>query len=113
MDEIQIQTLMSTVELIAATLDANPNAWQDQLQAVRNVTSSFEILDTSPDEARRQWQVPLIRVFQRVAYADADNGGVQDIANWCLRQSLTLLQLYSDDVDLLTCKCLSTEKEYY
>lgn len=107
MDEHMIRTLMSTVDLIATTLQVNPDSWRDQVQAIRNITTSLEILDLTPDEARKAWQLPLIRVFQRVAYADADNGGVSDIGNWCLRQALTLLQLYPSDVNLLTCKQLS------
>lgn len=107
MDENMVRTLMSTVELIATTLDAAPDSWRDQLQAIRNIAASLELLDDTPDEGRKQWQLPLISVFQRVAYADADNGGVMDIANWCLRQTLTLLHVYPEDVDLLTCKCMS------
>jgi len=95
---------MSTVELIASTLDAAQDSWRDHLQAIRNITSVVEFNDTSPDEARRQWQVPLISVFQRVAYADVDSGGVIDIGNWCLRQAVTLLQVYPEDVGLLTCE---------
>jgi hypothetical protein len=106
MDNAKVRRLMSTVDLIAATLDANPDSWRDQLQAIRNITQSLELLDLQPDESRKQWQLPLIEVFQQVAYADADNGGVPDIGNWCLRQAVTLLQVYPGDVDLLTSKNL-------
>ena len=97
-------TLQATVDLIAATLDTNPTAWRDHLQVIRNITATHEFQDSNPDEARRTWQVPLIRVFQRVAFVDADNGGVPDIANWCLRQALTLLQVYPEDTDLISCE---------
>ncbi|KAF2187838.1 hypothetical protein K469DRAFT_568615 [Zopfia rhizophila CBS 207.26] len=102
MDEQRVKALMSTVELISTTLDAVPNSWRDQLQAIRNTTASLEFLDTTPDETRKAWQIPLISVFQRIAFVDADNGGVPDVANWCLRQALTLLQVYPDNLDLLT-----------
>ncbi|KAF2739116.1 hypothetical protein EJ04DRAFT_427519 [Polyplosphaeria fusca] len=101
MDDQAISNLVSTVDLISTTLDSAPHSWRDQLQAIRNITASLEILDATPDENRKRWQLPLITVFQRVAFADADNGGVPDIANWCLRQALTLLQIYPMDVDLL------------
>lgn len=96
---------MATVELIASTLDRAPESWRDHLQAIRNITASLELLDSAPDPTRLEWQLPLITVFQRVSYADADAGGVPDIANWCLRQALTLLQVYPDNVDLQACKC--------
>ncbi|KAH7372264.1 hypothetical protein BKA66DRAFT_572386 [Pyrenochaeta sp. MPI-SDFR-AT-0127] len=100
MNDQMVHNLMSTVDLVNATLDAAPHSWQDQLQAIRSTTTSLDLLDTSPNEARRRWQLPLISVFQRVAFADADNGFVQDVADWCLRQGLVLLQVYPEDADI-------------
>lgn len=96
-----LHMLMATVELVNANLDTAPNSWRDQLPAIRNITTSFEISDTAPEQSRRCWQIPLITVVQRVAFADADNGPIPDIADWCLRQLLTLLALYPQDPDIL------------
>ncbi|KAI4957796.1 hypothetical protein J4E86_004935 [Alternaria arbusti] len=84
MDNSMIERLLTTVDLINTNLDTSPDSWQDQLPAIQNITASFEINDTVPDEARRHWQVPLISVFQRVAFVDADHGAVKDLAdcNW-------------------------------
>jgi hypothetical protein len=104
MDSNTIHHLMATVELIANNLDLEPESWREHLQTVRSVIASFEILDTAPNEARAQWQLRLITVFRRVAFGDADNGAVQDVADWCLRQELILLHLYPQDVEVLTCR---------
>lgn len=104
MDNSMIERLLTTVDLINTNLDTSPDSWQDQLPAIQNITVSFEINDTVPDEARRHWQVPLISVFQRVAFVDADHGAVKDLADWCLRQLLVLLQIYPDDVDIQACE---------
>ncbi|KAI2477970.1 hypothetical protein Ptr902_10653 [Pyrenophora tritici-repentis] len=101
MDIQMTQTLMATVELMNTTLDTAPDSWRDHLQAIRTTTDDFELADTTPDEERRRWQIPLISVFQRVAFADADNGPTPDIADWCLRQLLTLLHVYPSDVEIL------------
>ncbi|KAI1515786.1 hypothetical protein PtrSN002B_009298 [Pyrenophora tritici-repentis] len=101
MDIQMTQTLMATVELMNTTLDTAPDSWRDHLQAIRTTTDDFELADTTPDEERRRWQIPLISVFQRVAFADADNGPIPDIADWCLRQLLTLLHVYPSDVEIL------------
>jgi hypothetical protein len=103
MDENAVQTLMSTVGLISNNLDIRSDCWREQLPSIRYTTASMEILDTVPNETRKRWQLPLISVFQRVAFIDADNGPVQDVADWCLRQALTLLRLYPEDVEILTC----------
>lgn len=102
MDTATVGNLMSTVELISSNLDLRPESWREQLQAIRSTTRSLEIVDTVPEEARKSWQLPLIRVFQRVAFGDADNGPVQDLADWCLRQALTLLHVYPEDTEILT-----------
>jgi hypothetical protein len=102
MDENAVRSLVSTVNLISANLDARPESWREQLQAIRSTTRSLEIRDGTPEEAQKRWQIPLITVFQRVAFADADNGAVQDVADWCLRQALALLHLYPEDVEILT-----------
>jgi hypothetical protein len=124
------EALISTVELIAATLDVAPDSWTDHLQAVRNVTGSLDLSDTVPDGVRRHWQVPLITVFQRVAFGDPDNGGVLDVSNCkrplhpssacllnrsagCLRQALTLLQLYPENIDLLTRELIPSQIEHF
>jgi hypothetical protein len=104
MNAITTNNLISTVELMSTNLDLRPDSWREQLQAVRSTTGSLEIVDTVPDEARKSWQLPLIRVFQRVAFGDADNGAFQDVADWCLRQTLTLLHLYPEDVEILACE---------
>lgn len=102
MGENSVRALMSTVDAIVTGLDAAPDSWRDHLQSIRNITAALEFGDTLPDESRKRWQLPLLTAFQRVAYADADAGGVSDIANWCLKQAVTLLQVYPEDVELLT-----------
>jgi hypothetical protein len=103
MDDNSVRKLMSTVQLISTNLDIRPESWREQVQAIRNTTMSLEILDTVPDLTQKRWQLPLVSVFQRVAYGDADNGPVQDMADWCLRQALTLLRLYPEDAEVLAC----------
>jgi hypothetical protein len=106
MDDNAVRNLMYSINLIATNLNTRPESWREQLQAVRYTTSSHEFTDTVPSESRKQWQVPMVDVFQRVAFADADNGAIQDVADWCLRQLLTLYRLYPQDVTILRCELL-------
>jgi hypothetical protein len=105
MEDTAIRHLMSAVGLISNNLDTRPESWREQLQAIRNTTVSLEFLDMAPNQSRKQWQLPMISVFQRVAFGDADNEVIQDVADWCLRQALTLL--YPADVEVLACMYLS------
>src|SRR3954466_8015108 len=104
MNSQMIQTLMATVELMNANLDRAPDSSRAHLQAIRTTTNDLELVDATPDEERKRWQMPLISVFQRVAFANADGGALLDIADWCLRQLLTLLHVYPGDVEILACE---------
>lgn len=91
--------------MVSEALDSDPSSWREHLEMVRNITASLELqVDSAGDKSREQWQITFISVFQRVAYSDADNGGVPDVGNWCLRQALRLLQAYPEDVSLLSSK---------
>ncbi|KAL6168314.1 hypothetical protein ACJQWK_05965 [Exserohilum turcicum] len=104
MDPQTLHTLMTTVQSVEASLDTAPDSWPQHLEAIRSITAVFEITDTRPDDARRRWQLPLIRLAQRVAFADADHGPTTDMADWCLRQLLTLLPVYPNNVEILACQ---------
>lgn len=91
----------NTVNQISAMLDTNPDDWRNYVTLARNVMASMHTLAPSADPTERQRQNWHIDVFQRLAYSDVDNGGVADIASWCVRQALTLLQHQPEDVDLL------------
>ncbi|KAF1951924.1 hypothetical protein CC80DRAFT_423781 [Byssothecium circinans] len=106
MDQGAVAALMRTVHLISTNLDATQDSWRDHLQTVRSIICLLDFSDAVQDNALKEWQLPVITVFQRVAYADVDSGGsgVFDIADWCLRQTLTLLQTYPEEADLLARK---------
>ena len=91
----------NTVNQISAMLDTNPDDWRNYVTLARNVMASMHTLAPSTDPTERQRQNWHIDVFQRLAYSDVDNGGIADIASWCVRQALTLLQHQPEDVDLL------------
>lgn len=101
MNNQMIHRLMAAVQLINTNLDTAPGSWRNQVQAIRSITSTLELTDRTPDNTHRGWQVAFIYVAQRVAFADADNGSVTDVADWCLRQLLALLTLYPNDVEIL------------
>lgn len=107
MDDQTFETVSATVDQIATSINTAPDQWVEHLAAARQVTTSLELATVVHEHAGRQWQIWLIAVLQRFAYCDTDSGGVLDIANWCLRQALTLLELSPRDVDLMRCKYLS------
>lgn len=109
MDQISADLLKSTVESMSAALDVSSDAWRDHLQPIRNIITSLTLNETHPDGAHKEWRLFVITTFQRAAYASTDDGEseILDIADWCLEQSLALLQLYPEDIHLLSRKSLT------
>ena len=51
--------------------------------------------------ARLEDQVAVVARLQDLAYHEPDLGGISDIARWCVRQWLRLLQQYGENVGAL------------
>ncbi|KAF2806923.1 uncharacterized protein BDZ99DRAFT_393927 [Mytilinidion resinicola] len=101
MDNQSFETVTATVNQIATVIDTAPDQWREYLVAARQITAHLELTNVIHEHASRQWQIWLIDVLQRFAYSDTDSEGVPDIANWCLRQALTVLELAPGEADLM------------
>ncbi|KAF2498857.1 hypothetical protein BU16DRAFT_455968 [Lophium mytilinum] len=101
MEAPSFETATATVDRIAIVIDTAPHQWREHLVAARHITAHLELTNVHHEYASRQWQIWLIGVLQRLAYSDTDSEGVPDIANWCLRQALTILELAPGEVDLM------------
>jgi hypothetical protein len=111
MDNHCLETTIATVNQIAIVIDTPLNAWREHLPAARQITASLELANVAHEQIGRPQQIWLIDVLQRFAYSDTDSGGVSDITNWCLRQALTLLELWTEEVELMRRKCIMLKLE--
>jgi hypothetical protein len=100
----EIQELLATLGEIKRTLDSSPDSRPAELERIRNTITSSQ--DISPNGANRHWQIALVGTFQSVAFTNADDGMVPDIASWCLRQATTFVQQFPQDVEFLACESL-------
>ena len=64
---------------------------QEFFALARSAIASFDQLDYMNDLGRTTEQVAVLNTLQNLAYLNADEGGIRDIADWCLRQWLTVL----------------------
>ncbi|CAI6332134.1 unnamed protein product [Periconia digitata] len=103
MEQGTANSAMSKLELIRIALDTSPDGWKDHLESIRSMMASLDFSDASQGESQREWQLSVLTVFQRVVHVGIDNEGsdVQDIMEWCLKQSLVLIHFYPEDVTLL------------
>ena len=86
--------------------DTEPSA--DQLdQQITLARSIIRFLDQTSllQRTDAQDQVLIVSLLQDLAYHDPDSGAIFDIAQWCGRHWLSLLQQYPEDVGVLQGGC--------
>ena len=81
-----------TVRDIGQMLASNPNDWQSYLASARRLLDDIEASGYMNETTQTANQVWLIDTLQQLAFSEPDTGSARDIAEWCLRQWLTVLQ---------------------
>ena len=95
----EILTNLRTLASLNPTTRTENNARVDTARTIIQFlhTSTFMIWPDCYDD-----QIFLITEMQKIAYHEADDGGVQDIAQWCIMQFLDILARYPDSIQALT-----------
>lgn len=101
-EEERINEILNTLQSLRSSAAATQTEINTRIETARNIvshlnTSSFM---TWPD--RYNDQIFIVNELQSLAYHEADNGGVPDIAQWCLQQFLTYLNRRSESLEALT-----------
>ncbi|KAF1986210.1 hypothetical protein K402DRAFT_92523 [Aulographum hederae CBS 113979] len=103
-----------TFHLIQSALTTAPDDWRTQLPPARAVIRACDrgdyhhywhtlyVSSGNSADAVVARQVAVVNTFQKLAYGDADAGPVGDVADWCLRQWLGILQGSPGRVEALT-----------
>ena len=91
----------ATVREIDQMLTSNPSNWRDHLDDARSILDDIEASGFINETAQTADQVWLIGILQQLAFSEPDTGSPRDIAEWCLRQWLTVLQTRSQNVSAL------------
>ncbi|ERF72206.1 hypothetical protein EPUS_02093 [Endocarpon pusillum Z07020] len=83
--------------------DTEPSADQldQQITLARSIIRHVDQTSILQRATYVQDQVLIISLLQDLAYHDPDSGGIFDIAQWCVRHWLRLLQEYPEDVGVL------------
>lgn len=102
----QIPQWFATVREIDQMLIVNPNNWQNHLNDARNILNDIESSGFINETARTTDQIWVINIIQRLAFSEPDTGSPRDIAEWCLRQWLSILHTRPQNVPALKGKCI-------
>ena len=90
--ERRIAVCKSGVARIYNMLQYSSTEWESYLSLAQSITASLDRTPFMESQDRAEDQVWMIEGLQRLAYHDADSGGVQSLADWCQRQWLRILE---------------------
>lgn len=88
MGDSSLNSCKSAVAQLEAVLQSHPHAWRNYLQSARGVMAA---VDSMSSIGADDWSW-IVSVLQDLGFADADQGGVTDITNWCQSQWLAILE---------------------
>lgn len=100
-EEQRIAVCKTGLERIYAMLRDSPQDWRNFITLGRSVVGHLDATTFMQKESRTTEQAWMIAGLQRLAFADAENGGIPDIASWCSRQWLVIFQRDNNNVAAL------------
>ena len=100
-EEQRINVCKTSVSQIITMLQSSPHEWRDFLNLARSVIAHIDTTTFMQQSSRTTEQSWMIAGLQRFAFAEADSGGVLDIAAWCSRQWLVIFARDAQNVAAL------------
>lgn len=91
-EEQRITVCKTGLNQIYAMLRSSPQSWRNYITLARSVIAHLDATTFMQQPSRTTEQAWMIAGLQRLAYMDADNGAVSDVASWCSRQWLQITQ---------------------
>lgn len=100
------RTVLEVLQVLRNLRMENPTTQMEVHSRLSTARNMISFLNTSSFMAwpeRYNDQIFIVSELQRIAYHDTDHGGVQDIAQWCVRTYLQLLsQNHEESPEVLT-----------
>lgn len=100
-EESQIEEAIRDVQRISDSTDSDFETWEQRIVTGRTVIRTLGATGFMQQPNRRDQRIFVISSLQRLAYHEADGSSVDDIAQWCMEQWLSLLRTDAADLDAL------------
>jgi hypothetical protein len=100
-EENGVNSAKAELQRIQNSVEAGGNNWDEHISTARRIIASINSTSLMQRDDRPADQTLIISGLQNLAYHDADSGGAQDIADWCVTQWLGLVQRDPENVDAL------------
>jgi hypothetical protein len=99
--EDMVEQVKSIITLLDEVVSSRPNDCATYIPSARSAVTALEQLRFFRDPQRFAEQVWILQGLQDFAFYDADNGCVQDVADFCQNSWLRVLRNYPENVDVL------------
>lgn len=100
-EEQRITACKTGLERIYTMLRTSPHDWRNFIALARSVIAHLDATTFMEKSSRTTEQAWMIAGLQRLAFSDAESGGVPDVASWCSRQWLVIFQRDQNNVAAL------------
>jgi hypothetical protein len=101
LDSQRLATVIRELQRFDPDLGSSGNQLGQQITLARSIIRFLDETFLLQRAARLSDQVFIISRLQDLAYHEPDSGAIADIANWCVRQWLRLLQQHTEDVGVM------------
>ncbi|KAI9878128.1 MAG: hypothetical protein M1830_001811 [Pleopsidium flavum] len=97
----RLVTCRTSVARIYSMLQTSPDEWESYVGSARSVMASIDVTPFMADPNKIEEQIWIIEGLQKLAFRAQGSGGLSDVADWCLRQWLSLLHNHPENIDAL------------
>jgi hypothetical protein len=96
-----IDQVKDIVDLLYEVVSSRRHEWQTYLDSARSIMNALDQLRFFRDPSRLGEQIWILQGLQNFACHDADNGYIQDIAEYCQVSWLQILRNFAENVEVL------------
>ena len=100
-EDQRITSAKAELRRIQSAVESRGNDWDSHVNAARGIIATVDSTSLMQRGDHSADQTLIIAGLQHLAYHDADSGGVQDIADWCVTRWLSMVQRDPENVDAL------------
>jgi len=100
-EEQRIGACKTATSQIYTMLRSSPHQWRNFLGLARTIITQLDSTTFMQEATRTAEQASIVAALQILAFKDVDNGAIVDIASWCSRQWLVLVQRDAQNVSAL------------
>lgn len=91
----------ANIAQIYTMLQVCPENWESYIACARSAMTSIDTIPFMADPMRIEEQLWVIEGLQNMASQEPGNGSLSDIAHWCMRQWLVVLEHHPHHIGIL------------